>query len=148
MYNFFQTIHVLAAVVWVGSAFFFNLLMGRLSMSGEMGAIQSITKQTPFVSKFFNITALITLAFGVAMVVEAEFLEFSDPFISIGFLGIIASLGVGHGMITPAATKLGEAIEAGDVTAAEALGKRVGMLSMIDTVILFVVVWAMVVKPF
>ncbi len=148
MYNFFQTIHVLAAVVWVGSGFFFNLLMGRLSMGGEIGAVQAITKQTKFVSQFFNITAITTLVFGIAMVLEAEFLEFSDPFISIGFLGVIASLGIGHGMIAPAATKLGEAIESGDAAAAEALGKRVGMLSTVDTIILFVVVWAMVVKPF
>ena len=148
MYNFFQTIHVLAAVVWVGSAFFFNLIMGRLAAAEEMAAIGSITKQTPFVSKFFNVAAITTLVFGVAMVVEAEFLEFSDPFISIGFLGILASLGIGHGMITPAATQLTAAIEAGDAAAAEELGKEVGMLSAIDTVILFIVVWAMVVKPF
>jgi uncharacterized membrane protein len=142
------TIHILAAALWFGAGFFMNLLMARLSMKGEQQAVAGISTQTSFISRFFDTAAIVTLVAGVALVLTVDAWEFSDPFVSIGFAGVLITLGIGHGMITPTSKKLAAALAAGNAEEAQALGQRMGMLSTIDSLVLLLVIIAMVVKPF
>lgn len=148
MDDFWLTLHILAAAVWFGAGVFMNALMARLSMKGQTEAVAGISENTPFVSRFFDTAAIVTLVAGVALVLSVDAWEFSDPFVSIGFAGVIITLGIGHGLITPTTKKLSEAIASGDQAQVDALGQRIGMLSMIDTLVLILVIIAMVIKPF
>lgn len=148
MAEFWLTIHILAAASWFGAGIFMNALMARLSTQGQQQAVAGISTQTSFISRFFDISAIVTLISGVALVLTVDAWEFSDPFISIGFAGVIITLGIGHGMITPTAKKLAAALAAGNADEAQALGQRMGMLSAVDSLILLLVIIAMVVKPF
>lgn len=151
MYNTFQVIHVLAAAVWFGAAVALNLMLGRLSAAGDHAGKAVVAQQATWFSRaVFDTSAIITLLAGVVMVLVSDgALSFGDTFITIGFAGVILTLGIGHGMITPTVKKMQAAMASegpGSATAA-ALEKRVAMLSTIDILILVVVIWAMVVRP-
>lgn len=148
-YEFFLTIHILAAMVWFGAGVFLNVLMGKLSASGDFQTIGKLSGLGKFYSRaIFDPAAIVTLLAGVAMVLVQDGLEFSDPFISIGFAGVLITLGLGHGVISPTSEKLQAAFAEGRAEDAQALGKKMGMVSMIDTLVLVLVIIAMVVKPF
>lgn len=148
MGEFWLIIHILAAASWFGGGIFMNAIMGRLASKGELQAVAGISSQSSFIARFFDTAAIVTLIAGVALVLTEDAWDFSDPFVSIGFAGVIITLGIGHGMITPTAKKLSEALAAGNAEEAQALGQRMGMLSMLDSLILLLVIISMVVKPF
>lgn len=148
MEEFWKTLHILAAAAWFGGGVFMNALMGRLLAKDQLDTVAGVSANTSFISRFFDISAITTLVAGVALVISVDAWEFSDPFVSIGFAGVIITLGLGHGAITPTSRKLTAALEAGNTDEAQALGQRMGMLSSIDMLVLLLVIIAMVVKPF
>ena len=150
MYDFFKLVHVLAAMVWFGAGVTITILFARVGMSGNRAHEEFLSAEAEwFGMRVFNAAAITTLLAGIVMVLDAEFIEFSQAWISIGFLGIIASLGIGHGVITGSTKKLRTVIDAQGPEAAEAnaLRQRIAMFSMLDLLILVIVIWAMVYKP-
>lgn len=151
MYTTLNVIHVLAAAVWFGAAVALNIMLGRLSAAGDNIGKGVVARQATWFSKgVFDPAAIITLLAGIGMVLASNGdLSFGDTFITIGFTGIILTLGIGHGMITPTVKKLQATMEneGPDSPNIEPLEKRVAMLSAIDILILVVVIWAMVAKP-
>lgn len=151
MYMTLQVIHVLAAAIWFGAAVALNIMLGRLSAAGDNPGKAVVAGQATWFSKgVFDPAAIITLLAGIGMVLASDgVISFGDLWITIGFVGIILTLGIGHGMITPTVKKLRAVMESEGPGSpnAEPLEKRVGLLSMIDILILVVVIWAMVTQP-
>lgn len=150
MYLTMKFIHVIAVAVWFGAAVSINIMMGRLASKNDHAGSAVVAQQaTWFSHHVFDPAAVVTLIAGIWMVLIDSALSFGDVWITIGFTGIILTLGIGHGMITPTVKKLGAvmASEGPGSPAAEPLQKRIGMLSMLDVLILAVTIWAMVTKP-
>jgi hypothetical protein len=97
---------------------------------------------------YFSPLAAATLVTGVLMIATTDGLSFEDPWVVIGIAGIAVTLGIGLGVITPTGKKLAEASQATppDGTAIASLSKRITTLSLVNIVILFFVVWAMITK--
>ena len=148
MYDLFKFLHVLAAVVWVGSGF--GLIALTLVMARDRAATAAVA---PYMDKLgqrlFGPSAVLTLIFGIVTVVVSDgAVRFSDPWIAVGFGGFVLS-GIVTMMAAPATRKLGEltAEKGHDHPDVAAAGRKVTSLHSASLVILVVVIAAMVFKP-
>ncbi len=148
-YEFLKFLHVAAVIAWVGAPVAFAVLQARLRKAEDRAALMGMGRQMETMGKiYFSPLAAATLVTGILMVATTDGLSFGDPWILLGFAGMAATLGIGLGVITPMGKKLAEASQAvpPDGAAIAILSKRMAMLSIVNIVILFFVVWAMVVK--
>lgn len=149
-YEFLKFLHVAAVITWVGSPVFLTVLQARLRRAGDRATLMGVGRQMEVLGKvYFSPLAATTLVTGILMVATTEGLSFTDPWILIGLAGIGATLGIGLGVITPTGKKLGEASQATppDGAAIADLSQRMTTLTIVNIVILFFVVWAMITKP-
>jgi uncharacterized membrane protein len=96
--------------------------------------------------RVFAPMAILTLIFGVLMVLDTEAIGFDQTWITIGLTAIVLSIIVGAGYLGPQAAKLVADLEEGAEGAIDRL-RRIAIVSYIDLVVLLVAVWAMVTKP-
>ena len=149
-YEVLKFLHVAAVIAWVGAPVVLTVLQARLRRAGDRATLMGIGRQMETMGKaYFSPLAAATLVTGILMVATTDGLSFTDPWIMIGFAGIVATMGIGFGAITPTGKKLGEASQATppDGPAIASLSQRITTLTIINIVILFVVVWAMITKP-
>ena len=148
-YEILKFLHVAAVITWVGGAVAFAFLQARLRRAGDRATLMGVGRQMETMGKvFFSPLAAATLLTGILMVATTDGLSFSDPWVVIGLAGIAVTLGIGLGVIAPSGKKLAAASQATppDGAAIASLSQRMTMLTMINIVILFFVVWAMVTK--
>ena len=149
-YEVLKFLHVAAVISWVGAPVLLTVLQARLRGAGDRATLMGIGRQMETLGKaYFSPLAATTLVTGILMVATTDGLSFTDPWIVIGFAGIAATMGIGLGVITPTGKKLGEAAQATppDGPAIANLSQRITTLTIINIVILFCVVWAMITKP-
>lgn len=149
-YEVLKFLHVAAVIAWVGAPVFLTVLQARLRGAGDRATLMGIGRQMETLGKvYFSPLAATTLVTGILMVATTDGLSFTDPWIIIGFAGIAATMGIGLGVITPTGKKLAEAAQATppDGAAIASLSQRITNLTIINIVILFCVVWAMITKP-
>ena len=144
-YGVMKLLHIAAAVVWVGGATFLTIYGMRIAATKVSHRV-AFANQALFAGRVFMISAIVVLAAGIWLVVDGPW-EWSDAFISIGFLGIALGAVLGPAFYAPQSKALIAELESGDEAAAEARSKRLGMVSTLEVVFLFVVIWAMVYKP-
>jgi len=81
----------------------------------------------------------------VLLVIETGY-EFSDAFVSIGFLAVIIGAVLGMAVFGPGSRKLTEAIHRNDAMAERSLTSRIQAFGILDTLVLLVTIVAMVSK--
>lgn len=148
MYDTLQTIHVIAAIAWVGGSLFHLFAATQVTASPSPLVPLWAGLGDTAGRLYYGPAAAITLLAGAGAVAVGE-PDWSDPFIGIGFAGVAVSLVIGFGLIRPTGRRLQAAIQATppDPEELAALGGRVRNFSILNSVVLLVVVWAMVVKP-
>lgn len=149
-YGVYKFLHVAAAVIWVGSGFGLFALTARMNRIGDRPGLLAIGRHAEALGKtLFAPASAVTLVFGILMVATADALSFTDTWIIVGFVGIALSSAIGMGMISPTGKRLGETVlEKGpDAPEIDQLIGRLLTLNVVDLVILFGVIWAMVLKP-
>lgn len=148
MYMLFKTIHVVAAIAWLGAGLTFQVMNLRARAAADPAGTAFLADQGEwFGQRFFSVASLTTLVSGVVMVLVAESLSFADLWITVGFAGIMVSIVVGAVLVTRATAALGEAVTAGDTPRVTALQARLNTLGWIDLAVVFTVVAFMVYKP-
>jgi uncharacterized membrane protein len=149
MYNVLQFLHVSAAIVWLGSGVGLVALMAVMTRAGDRAAVMTVSRHLEVLGpRLFGPAAMSTLIFGVLMVVQSEGLAFSDLWIVIGLVGVAVSL-VFVAVSNPQQKRLAATVEehGPEHPDVAAIGARLRMINLVDLVVLFVVVWAMVAKP-
>jgi len=149
MYDTLKLLHVLAATIWVGGAALLVFRGFRLSMNRDAGTQERLVfaRDSLASGTVFAITGILTLVFGMWMVVDADgAIGWGDTWITFGFTGVALGAVLGQVFYGPQGRKLVAALESGD-PAADAISRRLGMVSMLEILVLFVVIWAMVFKP-
>lgn len=148
LYNWILFGHIIGATVWFGGAVTYESLGAVASRSGDP------TEYTRYVytagkasSRVMPVAAFITLIFGVWLVIDGPY-EFSDLFISIGFLAIIIGIGMGIFYLMPRGNKLTELVDKNglDDPTAAALAKQIGMADHVQTLVVAIAMFAMVFK--
>lgn len=148
MYNFWQFLHVAFAVAWVGGSILFIFLGFRLAASREnamAGPAAGLVAETAV--PLFMTVSLGTLVTG--LILAFGWIGFGPLWIKIGLAGIVISLVMGFGYHKPHGAKLAEAMQQrgpGDPRV-QALVRQGNIVGLIETIILVIVIWAMVVKP-
>jgi uncharacterized membrane protein len=144
-------IHILAVVLTFGPTFGYGFLFSVLpryprAAPGLIAGIQKIDRYliTPGM--------LVILLAGIYLLVEGPW-ESSEAFIAVGFVAIVALLGLQHGFFRPQEAKARELAErdlkAGDTLSAEfeEVSRRLGIVGPIAGLIVVVTIFFMTVKP-
>jgi uncharacterized membrane protein len=148
LYTALKSLHVIAAVVWVGGGIALTVLMTRLRAARDPVVAIRMAAHFAFLgSRVFPPTAILLVLTGFAMIAEGD-LEF-ELWIILGLVGWLASAVNGGAFLGPRAEKLAE-MQTDPPPDAQAVGaglSRVMTFARIDATILLLVIVDMVVKP-
>jgi uncharacterized membrane protein len=143
--------HLVAAILWIGAGFSLVVLAVLADRTRDSDALKHVLEHTNRLANVYFIPAsFAVLVFGIALVVQSEFFEFSMLWITLGLVGYALTFGTGIGVIKPRAEKIGRMLEeSGGVMTPEALlaARKLLTIARIDYVVLFLVVFDMVTKP-
>lgn len=142
-------VHVLAVIAWLGGSFMLGILLEGAQRSKDEATVLGIANMADFLGKaVFNPAGLLTLGAGIWLVIETD-LEFSEAWISIGFLGVATGAILGMAFYPKAFERVRTGIAADGLLGNETLGalRRLRLVSSAELLLLIVVVWAMVFKP-
>lgn len=149
MYELFKTIHVIAAVMWVGGVILSQVYAAVAMGSGDKTRMLGFMRIQGWLGqKYFAPAAGVLVLAGVAMVIESGW-EFKDLWIVLGIVIFVTSSVIGAGFLTPRSEQLATALEQKPVDDPEVqrLTGQLALLSRIDFVLLLLVVVVMVTKP-
>ena len=149
IYEVFKTIHVVAAIAWVGAVILSQVNAALATRSGEQARLYGFIQDQAWLGKhYFAPAAIILILAGIAMVIESGW-EFADLWIVMGIALWVASVIIGAGFLGPRSEKLTTELEQKgmDDPGVQALANQLALLSRADLVILLLVVIVMVVKP-
>ena len=149
MYELLLTVHLLAAIVWVGGGTVMHILGRRVLKRGNGQEIHDFSQEINKVSlRLYAPLSLILLLAGVGLVEEAGF-EFDQLWITLGFLGWATSFFVGILYYAPHDKKLHQLVaEKGPLDPGVATNVRQTlMVNSVELLILFLVVVDMTTKP-
>jgi uncharacterized membrane protein len=149
MYDFLLTIHVLAAVIWVGGGLAMHILGRRVLKRGDSTEIYEFSKEINHVAlRLYAPTSLILLIAGILLVNEAGY-EFDQLWITLAFIGWLFSFVVGIAYYGPQDKRLQKLVAADgpNATGVVANVRQALLVNSIEQAILFLIVIDMTTKP-
>jgi uncharacterized membrane protein len=149
MYEFLLTIHVLAAIIWLGGGIAMHILGRRVLKRNDPQEVYKFSAEVNTIGmRLYAPTSLVLLVAGVLLVNEAGY-EFSQLWITLGFLGWAFSFLVGVGYYGPQDKKLQALVAADGPTAPGVVAnvRQALMVNSIEILILLLVVVDMTTKP-
>jgi len=150
VYDLLKLLHILAAIIWVGTGIYFQFQGTRLMKMGDRSRVGSFALDVDQAGKVLLLPAsVLVLMTGIAMLLYAPRWSLSDTWILIGLAGAVATAITGSVFIGPTAGKIGKVItaEGTDSPKVQPLVRKIFLVSRVDQVVLLVVIWAMVFKP-
>lgn len=148
-YTFFKSVHVVAAVIWVGGAFVIQAFAFRILRTGDARRQAEFAKDSEVVGMrvFIPATWLLLLA-GIGMMINLD-LSWGQNWIVFGLIAFALSFVVGAGFLGPESGRIAKVIERDGPESPEAQ-RRIGRILLIgrcELVVLLAVIVNMVVKP-
>jgi len=151
MYELLLTIHVLGAVIWVGGGTAMHILARRVLKRGDNQEIYKFSEEINKIGlRLYAPVSLILLIAGILLVNQDQSAaEFSDLWVTLGFVGWIISFLVGIGYYGPQDKKLQKLVaEKGQNDPGILQNVRQAIfVNQIELLILFLVVIDMTTKP-
>ena len=148
MYDFLLTVHVLAAILWVGGSWML-LIFGYAQKGDPIERRNDFTRFTEKLGpRFFAPLSVIVILAGSFLVDEAGY-SYSDTWVTLGYVGWALSFLIGVGFYPREGKRREELIEREGLAApgvAASLG-RILTAATIDSVIITLVVIDMTTKP-
>ncbi len=148
-YQAYLSIHILAAVVWVGGALVIQLFAIRATRSGDSKRVVDITADIEFIgTRLFIPASLVLVIMGFLLIHEGD-LDYQF-WIVFPIAVWAASFIAGSAFLGPQSGKISKAFETEGPDSAEdqARLQRVFLVSRIELVLLLLVVLDMALKPF
>jgi uncharacterized membrane protein len=147
-YNLFEFLHIAAAMVWLGGLVTMTILNARLGSGADSAALTAITNYSRFFStRVVGPAAGVTLLAGIILIFIGGV---GLPLWVIWGLAMMgASMALGGTLFRRAGEELSERVrtaEQGDSRVIE-LRRHLRNLNIINLLLLFSAVWAMVFKP-
>jgi uncharacterized membrane protein len=148
LYDFWQFLHVVSAIVWVGAAalaVFLSFRLEALSDEPLAGAASRLMESNSV--PLFMVASMATFLTGLIM--AFGWVGFEPLWIKIGLVGVIISLALGLGYFKPQIQKLDAAVKERGPNDPNVRRKvrETNYVALGELVLFMVVVWAMVVKP-
>jgi uncharacterized membrane protein len=146
-YEILLFLHIAAAVVWLGSGFFVQMLLSRADASGDDGLKAGLASNSGWMAqRIFIPASLLVLIVGILLAIEGPW-SFGDLWIVLGLAGYAISFLIGILFLEPEGKRIHKAMEAGDREAAAFRVSRINAVSRIELTVLYLVVAAMALKP-
>ena len=148
MYDLIKYVHVLAAIVWVGGAFYAQILAIQIQRSTDPDDIPKFGRNAEYIGTRVFLPASIIL-FVAGAILVAQRWSFSQAWVSIAIALWLVSVLAGALYLGPRSKKIGElfAAEGPSSVAARTLVDRLFLVSRLELVSFAVIVFLMVVKP-
>ena len=149
MYELYLALHILCAVLWVGGGVSVHILGRWVSRSGDPERMVAFNRDAVKLGNvFYAPLAIVLIVVGVLLVREVGY-EFSELWITLGFLGWGFSLLVGLGFYPQQSRRIEAAIAAEGATSqvAQAGISRILLVNSFEVLVLVLVVIDMAVKP-
>jgi uncharacterized membrane protein len=148
-YTFFKSVHIVAAVIWVGGAFMIQALAFRILATGDARRQAEFAKDTEVVGMrvFIPATWVLLLA-GIAMMINLDW-SWGQNWIVFGLIAFALSFVVGAGFLGPEGGRIAAVIEREGPASPEAQARirRISLISRCELVVLLTVIVNMTVKP-
>lgn len=141
-------IHILAAGAWFGTNVVQSLVTPRIASGGNQVAAHWHRTTVGLLRMIYMPSAIIIVVTGIGMltVVDDSPYEFSDAFVSMGFVAVIIGSALGMGFFASRGRAAAEAYDSGDTTTATGLERKIALGGLLDTFVIIVAVLAMVDK--
>jgi uncharacterized membrane protein len=150
LYELLLYIHIVGAVVWLGGGVATQFFALRALASGDSRRIAGFALDIKWVGdRVLASASLLTLVAGIALVWESEAWGFGDDWIVIALVLFAITFAAGVGFFGPESARIAKVVESegADSPAAQARISRILVLSRLDLVLLFLIVFDMAVKP-
>lgn len=150
-YFWLKSVHVIAAVMWVGGGIMLTLLGLMTLAERDPVRMAQFARQVSFLGgRYFPPLSLMVIGFGFWMVERGEAgWTYDMTWLQIGIGGWIASFVVGAGYLGPHATKLSKLLEQRppEDSDVQALIGRILFVARLDALLLLFIVFDMTAKP-
>ena len=149
LYELLKTIHVLAAIAWVGGVIISHVHGAWVDRRNRPEDFRHfVDLQAWLGQRYFMPLSITVIAAGIALVIESGW-NFTDAWIVIGIVLWVISVAVGAGFLGPQSIKIQKGLESGGPpdTALQQVIDKVKFASRVDLVVLILVVVDMVIKP-
>jgi uncharacterized membrane protein len=148
LYDLIKYVHVLAAITWVGGAFYAQMLALQIQRSNDPGDIPKFGRHVEYIGTRVFLPASIILFVAGAILVGQRW-SFSQAWVSIAIVLWLLSVLAGAVYLGPRMKRIGElfAAEGPGSVAARSLLDRLFLVSRLELVSFVVIVFLMVVKP-
>ena len=148
MYELAKYIHIVCAVIWVGGAFYAQLLAIRMSRSGDVADLPKAGRHIEFIGTRVFLPASILL-FIAGLFLTTQRWAFQQTWISIAIVLWLFSALVGSLYLGPRAKRVAQLFEADGPSsvAGRALLNRLFLISRAELVVFAIVIALMVAKP-
>jgi uncharacterized membrane protein len=148
-YDAYKFIHISAAIIWLGAGVMIQILGARAQRTRDDDYLRRLFHDAGRLGKTMFIPAsLIVVVCGILMVVDGPW-DFKPLWITLGLVGYATTFATGAFVLGPRSEKVSARLEQeGAMSAPIAVEmRRVLLFGRIDTVVLFLVVAVMVLKP-
>lgn len=149
-YELWKFLHVSFAVTWVGGAAVTQFYALRALRDGSAERMAQFALDVRWIGdRVLVVAALGAFLSGVGLVWNAAFWQVGDDWITIGLILFAVTFLTGAAFFGPEAGRIAKQIDAEGAGSpgAQARIRRLLVLSRIDLVVLFLIVFDMVVKP-
>ncbi len=149
-YSAFKTVHVIAAIVWIGGGTLLTILGVAAERKRDPIELANIARQAATVGeKVFAPAGLVVVAMGIALMLNTDW-GWGKFWIVAGLVGYAITFVTGVGVLSPLAKKVTALTEEKGPTHPETAAAitRILMIARIDVAMLLLVVVDMVTKPF
>ena len=148
-YEVLLFLHVAAAVIWLGSGFFLQMLVLRAEKVGDRLLLKQISGYAGWMAqRIFIPASLAVLILGILLTIEGPW-SFDQLWIVLGLVGYAISFLLGILFIEPEGKRIHTAMQAHGPESAEAgfHVHRINVVSRMELVVLYLVIGVMALKP-
>lgn len=146
MNTFLLFLHIVAVGTWLGASVAQLVLAPRFRNADNASRAAFNLGAVDMGTRLHTPAAVVILITGILLVTNSEAFSFSDPFVSLGLVVVIAGAALGMAVFGPKGRQAAEKLLAGDVTGARALESRISVFGGLDVALLLLTIWAMVAK--
>ncbi len=139
-------LHIIGVAAWLGGNLVLAFVGPRIGSAEATTRVWWAETQGAMARVLYNIAGILVLVTGVGLVLDSDFFEFSNMFVSIGFLAVIIGAVLGMAVFGPGSRALAAAIRDGDAEAERAVSARLTAFGVLDTIVVVVTIVAMVAK--
>jgi len=148
-YQFYLTVHILAAVIWVGGAMATQVFAVRAQASADPERMAEFARDAEFIgTRLFAPSAVIVVIFGFLLVHEGNW-SLGTTWLVFALIVFAASFLVGIAFLGPESGRIARVIEQHGPASPEARRRidRIFLISRVELLFLLLVVVDMVTKP-